>query len=93
MVNGLFLAGIVGGSAIVVVAIVLLWHRRTRRQEALRRIQKLSKDIEYAMEERGTRHPQLVEHKIDAAEEQWGQGKYKQAERIMEDVFRIVQLS
>jgi hypothetical protein len=45
------------------------------------------------MEQRDVRHPKLLAHKLDSAGTACDQGNYQEAERIMADVERLVQLS
>jgi predicted deacetylase len=94
MVSTAVAAGVAAGILLGIVAGAgYWWYRHRQKKRSLGRIRQLSTDIAYAVEEREPRNRQLLEYKLDAAENKWDEGQYRKAERIMEEVFRLVQLS
>ncbi len=87
---------VIGSAAVIAAAVggAVYWlYQRRRQEQAMERIKELSHDISVAMDRRGARHPKLLQHKLNNAENAWENGEYSEAQRILEDVERLVQLS
>lgn len=93
MVVAYILGGVVVLAAIGGGTVFYLYRKKKQEEEAYRRVQELSRDIQYMMDEREMRHPKLLEHKLNAVDKELRNGNYQDAERILEDLFRLVQLS
>ncbi len=87
------LVGVVAGVLAILFIVLYLRYRRVKRQQYEQHLNELSREITYALESHGARHPQLIENKLAAAEEQWANGDYRDAEQSMQDLLNIIRLS
>lgn len=85
--------GLTLGALILAGIAFYLYYHRSQNRLREERLQELSRDVTKTLEERGVRHPELIENKLATAEEHWQKGNYKEAERAMEDLLDIVRLS
>lgn len=74
-------------------AITYLYVRWKRRKQYVNAIEELFIDISYVLDDRGARHPQLIAHKLDAAQGYIEEGRYRDAEHVLNDLRNIVRLS
>lgn len=57
------------------------------------RVQDLYQEIAFDVDQRQLRHPKLIEHKLNAAEQAVNQKQYTRAVRILEDTRSVIRLS